>query len=96
MKAKVQRLFSNGKRLVPHTLAPGLEGELCVSQSNDNRYGAGNLDAWLVKKGGMAILPTLSDVRVLFMGADGLMIRGIEIGDDGQEVRQEWWCEVES
>jgi hypothetical protein len=83
MKARVTQRFKSGKPYPRDKKLKVFEGDL-------NMAGSLN-EASLLTDDGVNVIIPIVDVRLVSISADGMLLRGLEYGNDGKQVAQEWW-----
>lgn len=97
---KVIKLRTNGKRhpREESLRADGLYGDVIIG--TDSRRGEQVRFAELVEQINTArpprIIYRLEHPQIVSMTKAGMLIRGVEINSQSQEMIQEWWCKYES
>jgi len=73
----------------------GVRGDLYVEEHTDSRHGRTLRMARLAPEQprDKALLPSLGDARLLWMGANGFVLAGFEQVDE-IEFGQSWWCRM--
>lgn len=94
MKVKVTTLNRNGVRIDAKRLNAPIEGDMYVASEKHEVLGRLCVTADLHSDTSpVPLLPTLYDVAIDSMSANGFRVRGTEIGPGGALVAQEWWCQ---
>jgi hypothetical protein len=93
MKAKVTRLYKDGRYLPGGIRRKIMEGDLNMSVSKHPVTGRCDYEASLVENSGYCVIPELHDAMCTCIAAHGLRLRGIEFNGT-REVVQEWWCNI--
>lgn len=88
----VVTLYRNGIPQANGSEGSPVTGDIYLSETGHPVMNRLTTEATLIDPSGRNLLPALLDAKVVRIAAHTMLIRGIEINDQAQQVVQEWSC----